>query len=120
MAATAFTVQTATHAGLEIAYITPTQTTGHTAPTGEGFALLVKNASASPINVDIHTTGKTDGLDVATPSGAAAPSRRVAVTNAKDELIPLPAFPYADPATGLATFDVSAFTSVSIACVKVG
>jgi hypothetical protein len=119
MAATALSVQSAPHGGLDIAYSTPTQTTGHTAPVGPGVALLVKNGSASPINVDMHVPGTIDGLAVATPSGGAGPARRIAVTNAHDELIPLDAM-YGDPAnSGLATFDLSAFTTILIACVRV-
>jgi hypothetical protein len=122
MAATAFVAQAVPHAGLQVVYTIPTQTTGHTAPTGGDMALLVVNGSGAPINVDLHipASNTVDGLVVATPAGAAAPSRRVVVTNAQTEVIPLPDTVYADSAIGgLCTFDVSAFATISIACVRV-
>jgi hypothetical protein len=123
MAATAYAVQIAPHAGAQLTYTIPTQTTGHTAPTGSDLALICKNASGGSINVDLHipSSNTVDGLVVATPAGAAGPARRVAVAAGADELIPLPDTVYADPANGgLVTFDVSAFASFSIACVRVG
>lgn len=119
MAATVLTVQTATHAGLDITYSTPTQTTGHTAPTGEGVALLVKNSSGG-VDVFINVTQTVDGLAVATPAGGDGASRKITVTAGHDELIPLPAVVYADAVTGLATFDLSTFANTTLACVKVG
>lgn len=119
MAATALTVQTATHAGLEITYSTPTQTTGHTAPTGEGVALLVKNSSGG-VDVFVDVVQTVDSLAVATPAGGDGASRKVTVAAGKDELIPLPAYPYANATTGLATFDLSAFANTTFACIKIG
>jgi hypothetical protein len=119
MAATAYTVQVVPHAGLAVTYVIPTQNGGHTAPTGADIALIVKNGSGAPINLDVHVPGTIDTLPVATPAAALAPSRRVVCTNAIDEIIPLPPELYADPVTGLATFDVSAFATISIACVRI-
>lgn len=118
MAATALTAQIATHAGLEIAYSTPTQTTGHTAPTGTGVALLVKNSSGG-VDVFLHVPGQVDGLPVATPSGGSTASRKVTIAAGKDELIPLTDY-YRDSATGLATFDLSATANTTFACVSAG
>jgi hypothetical protein len=118
MAATALTAQIATHAGLEIAYSTPTQTTGHTAPCGTGLALLVKNSSGG-VDVFLHVPGQVDGLAVATPSGGTVASRKVTVATGKDELIPLTSY-YADPTTGLCVFDLSATANTTFACVSAG
>jgi hypothetical protein len=121
MAATALAVQVAPHAGLlPAAYSTPTQTTGHTAPCGTDFCLVVKVASGGPINVDVHVPGFIDAnLPVATPAGAAAPSRRFACATG-DNFIPLPADVYADPVTGLATFDLASFATITFACIRTG
>ena len=120
MAATALTVQAATHAGiLPLTYSTPTQTTGHTAPTGTDFCLVIKVASGGPINVDLHVPGTVDGLAVATPAGAAAPSRRFACATG-DNLIPTPVEVYGDPTTGLVTFDLASFATITMACVRTG
>ncbi len=110
MAATVLTVQTAPHTGLDISYSTPTQTDGHTAPTGGGIGLLVKNTSGG-VTVTLVTPGTVDGLAVA--------DRTVTVTAGHDELIPLPYEVYGDPATGLVTFNLSAFANTTMACVRV-
>ncbi len=119
MAATALSVQTATHAGLDLTFSTPTQTTGHTAPTGEGIALLVNNSSGG-LDVFVNVTRTVDGLAVATPAGGDGASRKVTVAAGKVNVIPLPADPYADATTGLATFDLSTFANTTLACIKVG
>lgn len=110
MAATALTAQIATHAGLDITYSTPTQTTGHTAPCGTGLGLLVKNSSGG-VTVTMYTTGTVDSLAVA--------DRTVTVTAGHDELIPLTSY-YQDATTGLATFDLSATANTTFACISVG
>lgn len=118
MAASALTVQAVPHAGLlPVVYTTPTQTTGHTAPTGADFDLLVKVASGGPINVDVHIPGTIDTNPVATPAGAAGPSRRFACATG-DNYIPLPTEVYGDPVTGLATFDLASFATITLACVR--
>lgn len=95
-------------------------TTGNTAPCGNGLALMLVNGAAATCNVDVHVASNAtvDGLPAATPSGAAAPSRRFTLpaTSGSVSFIPLPAAVYADPTTGLATFDVAAGT-VSAAIV---
>ena len=119
MAATALAVQAVPHTGLcPVVYSTPTQTTGHTCPCGPDVVLLVKVASGGPLNVDLHMPGVVDSVAVATPAGAAAPGRRVAAAN-NDNIIPIPADVYADPTTGLCTFDLGAgFATSTIACVR--
>jgi hypothetical protein len=123
MAATALAVQVATPTGLLVTYSTPTQTTGHTAPTGQDVILIVKNASGGSINCDLHVPAaipSPGGLGVPTPSAAAAPSRRV-VCAVGDTQIPLDPAVYGDPAAGgLATFDLSAFASTTLACTRSG
>jgi hypothetical protein len=119
MAATALAVQGVPHTGLLPAvYSTPTQTTGHTCPCGPDMVLVVKLASGGPTNVDLHIPGTVDGVAVATPSGAAAPSRRVACVIG-DNFIPVPAEVYADPTTGLCTFDIAATANLTFACVRI-
>lgn len=110
MAATALTVQQAPHAGLDVTYSTPTQTTSHTAPTGSGIGLLVKNSSGG-VTITLYTPSTFDGLTIS--------DRTVAVTSGHDELVPLPAEVYADPTTGLATFDLSTTSGTTMACVRV-
>jgi len=119
MAATALAIQAVPHGGLApVAYSTPTQTTGHTTPCGPDVVLIVKVASGGPLNVDLHMPGAVDSIPVATPAGAAAPSRRVAAANG-DNIIPVPAEVYADPVTGLCTFDLGAgFATSTIASVR--
>jgi hypothetical protein len=123
MAATALSVQVAPPGGQLVAFSTPTQTTGHTAPTGSDVVLKVQNASGGSINCDLHIPAANtvfSGLSVATPAGAAGPSRRVACAIGLTE-IPLDPVAYSDPANnGLATFDLSAFASVTLACTRSG
>jgi hypothetical protein len=119
MAATALAIQAVPHAGLlPVVYSTPTQTTGHTMPCGPDVVLVVKVASGGPLNVDLHMPGSVDSIAVATPAGAAAPGRRCAAANG-DNWIPVPADVYADPVTGLCTFDLGAgFATATIAAVR--
>lgn len=118
MAATALALQTAPKGGLLVVKSTPTQTTGHSAPVGDDITLTVYNASGSSLNCDIHVT-KTgpNGLPVATPSGAAAASRRVACA-VGDTQIPLSSD--FDRGDGMCTFDLSAFASTTLACTRPG
>lgn len=112
MAATALSVNVAPTTGLDVTGIvsTPTQTTGHTAPTGTGLFLVVINTSGG-LTVTLYTPGTVDGLTIA--------DRTVTVTAAHIEFIPLVASLYADPTTGLATFDLSAFANTTLACVRI-
>lgn len=119
----ALTSQVVPHAG-----VTPTLTTGlggttgNTAPCGNGLALMLVNGAAATCNIDVHIASNVsvDGLAAATPAGAAAPSRRFTLpaTSGAVSFIPLVAGVYADPTTGLATFDVAAGT-VSAAVVAI-
>lgn len=119
----ALTAQVVPHAG-----VTPTLTsslggtTGNTAPCGAGLGLMLVNGAASTVNVDVHVASSVtvDGLAVTTPAGAAAPARRFTLpaTSGAVSIIPLPPAIYADPTTGLATFDVAAGT-VSAAVIGI-
>lgn len=112
----ALTVQSAPHAGLNPVAMTTglAGVSGHTAPCGNGLALLLVNGAAATCNVDIlvRSDASVDGLPAATPSGASGPARRVVLpaTTGAITVIPLPPSVYADPATGLATFNVAAGT----------
>ncbi len=114
MAATALTVNVAATTGLDLdgVLVTPTQTTGHTTPCGAGIFLVVKNTSGGT-TVTLYTPGTVDALAIA--------DRTISVTAAHTELIPLPSALYTDPATGLATFDISGTPgNNALACVRIG
>jgi hypothetical protein len=109
----AYTIQNPPEAGLTLAETAPA-TTNNTAPTGAGFGLLVKNGSGSSITVTMHIPA---GISF---HGLTVPNRTVTVAAAADALIPLVAATYGDPTTGLATFDVSAVTTVLCAAIAIG
>ena len=117
----ALTAQTAGHAGLApVVYAVgggTLLTTANTAPCGAGLGLLVKNGSGSPITVTIAVPAAYtfDGLPIAQTLAG----RQVTVGAGADAIIPLVASTYGDPVTGLATFAVSAVTTVSAACVSI-
>jgi hypothetical protein len=103
---TALTTQSAAHAGLAVNMTAGLGgTTGHTAPCGNGVALLLMNTAGTAVSATMHVPAATtfDGLTISNRTVALA-----AVANSLT-LIPLPAT-YADPVTGLATFDVGAGT----------
>ena len=111
MAATALAIQAVPHAGLlPVAYSTPTQTTANVNTDCEGV---------NPHNETSIAVNPTNPLNiVATPAGAAAPGRRCAAANG-DNWIPVPADVYADPVTGLCTFDLGAgFATATIAAER--
>jgi hypothetical protein len=114
----AYTVQTPPHAGATITETAPA-TTGNTAPCGAGVGLLVKNGSGSSITVTITVPAAIthDGIGIgnATPGSG---GRVVTVAAGADAIIPLVAADYLDPATGLATFAVSAVTTVLCAVIS--
>jgi hypothetical protein len=115
MGATAFTIQNAGHAGLNpVTQSSALAGFTHTSPCGAGVGLVLINGAASTVNVDmrVRSDATVDGLAVATPAGAAAPARRVTLpaTSGAITIIPLVASVYADPVTGLATFDIAAGT----------
>lgn len=107
-----YAVQSAVHAGTAIDKSVAPATTGNTAPTGVGVGLLVNNGSASSITVTLHVPTAT------TVDGLVVPNRTVTVAAGAETLIPLTSL-YADPATGRATFDISAVTTVTAAVVRV-
>ncbi|HEX7163339.1 MAG TPA: hypothetical protein VF223_19140 [Trebonia sp.] len=104
----ALTVQSAPHAGLNPVAMTPglAGVSGHTAPCGNGLALLLVNGAAATCVVTLHVPAAT------TFDGLVIPNRTVTLpaTSGAITLIPLVPSTYADPVTGLATFDVAAGT----------
>jgi len=111
----ALTAQVVPHAG-----VTPTLTaalggtTGNTAPCGSGLGLMFVNTAGTTcvITMRVPATTTFDGLVI--------PNRTFtlpATANAVS-IIPLVTSSYADPVTGLATFDVAAGT-VSAAVVGI-
>jgi len=107
LSATAFTVQNAPHAGLNPV----TQTSGlatftHTAPCGAGIGLMLINGVAATCAITLHVPAAT------TFDGLVIPNRVVTLpaTIGAITVIPLVAATYADPTTGLCTFDVAAGT----------
>ena len=86
------TTQTATHAGLAVAF-SSAAAGGDQCPTGAGLVLLVKNDDASSHTVTLATPGTEDGLAIA--------DRAVTVAAGAQTVIPL-ADVYRDPATGRA------------------
>lgn len=116
---TAYTLQNPPHAGATLTEAAPA-TTANTAPCGQGVGLLVKNGSGSSITVTIAVPAAItlDGLGIgnATPGSG---GRVVTVAANSDALIPLVASTYMDPSTGLATFAVSAVTTVLCAVISI-
>lgn len=110
---TAYAIQNPPHAGLTLAETAPALT-GNTSPCGNGVGLLVKNGSGASINVTVHVPAAI------THDGLVIPNRVVAVAAGSDAVIPMVAATYADPVTGLATFDVSAITTVLCAVIAIG
>jgi hypothetical protein len=104
----ALTAQVAPHAGLNP--VAPTTglggVSGHTAPCGAGLGLMLINGAASTCLVTLHVPAATtfDGLSI-TNRTVTLPATSGAIT-----IIPLPATTYADPVTGLCTFDLAAGT----------
>src|SRR5215813_2563843 len=111
----ALTAQVVPHAG-----VTPTLTSslggtsGNTAPCGNGLGLMLVNGAASTCVITVHVPAAItfDGLTI--------PNRTFTLpaTSGAVSFIPLVAATYADPTTGLATFDVAAGT-VSAAVVSI-
>lgn len=111
----ALTVQVVPHAG-----VTPTLTaslggtSGNTAPCGSGLGLMLVNGAASTCVITVHVPAATtfDGLAISNRTFT------LPATSGSVSFIPLPAVTYADPVTGLATFDCAAGT-VSAAVVAI-
>jgi hypothetical protein len=104
----ALTAQVAAHAGLNPVTLTAglANVSGHTAPCGAGLGLMLVNGAASTVLVTLHVPAATtfDGLSISNRT-VTLPATSGAVT-----IIPLPATTYADPVTGLCTFDLAAGT----------
>lgn len=104
----ALTAQVAPHAGLNPVTLTTGLggVTGNTAPCGSGLGLMLVNGAASTCVITLHVPAATtfDGLSISNRT-VTLPATIGATT-----IIPLPALTYADPTTGLATFDVATGT----------
>ena len=104
----ALTAQVAAHAGLNPVTVTAGLggVSGNTAPCGSGLGLMLINGTAATCVITMRVPAATtfDGLAI-TNRTVTLPATSGAVT-----IIPLPALTYADPVTGLATFDVAAGT----------
>ena len=104
----ALTTQVAPHAGLNP--VTQTSAlggvTGNTAPCGSGLGLMLINGAAATCLITLHVPSAT------TYDGLVIPNRTVTLpaTIGAITIIPLVALTYADPVTGLCTFDVAAGT----------
>jgi len=97
----ALTAQVIPHAGAAVTLTAGLGgVNGNTAPCGSGLGLLLVNGTAATCNIDVLTASNVgvDGMPVA--------------------IIPLQQAVYADPVTGLASFNVAAGT-VSGAVVSI-
>jgi hypothetical protein len=100
MAATLYTVQSPPHAAAGVTLIAPGGTSGDTAPTGSGVALLVVNgATATAVTLTPMTF---DGLTVTT--------RSVTVAASVPTLIPLPSSVYGAGTTAVGYSNVTTLT----------
>jgi hypothetical protein len=112
----ALTSQVAPHAGLNPVTMTAGlgAVSGNTAPCGSGLGLMLINGAAATCVITMHVPATT------TFDGLVIPNRTVTLpaTIGATTIIPLPALTYADPVTGLCTFDVAAGT-VSAAVIAI-
>jgi hypothetical protein len=93
---------------------TTTPANGDTIPAG--CCLLVKNASASPITVTWVAPASTGPGGTSLANLALTPA--VPITTGLVLFGPFPSYPWADPATGLVTFNYSATASVTVKAVQ--
>lgn len=93
---------------------TVTPANGDTIPAG--CCLLVKNASAGPITVTWVAPSGTGPSGTSLANLALTPA--VPITTGLVKFGPFPFTPWADPATGLVTFNYSATASVTVKCVQ--
>ena len=104
----ALTSQVAGHAGLNPVTLTTGLggVTGNTAPCGAGLGLMLVNGAAATCVITMRVPSAT------TFDGLVIPNRTVTLpaTIGATTIIPLVALTYADPVTGLCTFDVAAGT----------
>lgn len=97
---TAYTVQSPAHAGATVTLIAPGGTTGDTAPTGSGIALLAVNgATVATVTIPVPTV---DGLTVT--------SRVVTLTASVPTIIPLPSSVYGTAPVALTYSNVTTLT----------
>jgi hypothetical protein len=115
---TAYNVQNPAHAGLTLTTAAPVAT-GNTTPCGNGVGLLVINPTGgTSVTVSAHVPAAItyDGLNIG-GSGSNG-SRTLTVASPGYGILPLVAATLMDPATGLATFDVSG-TLTNVLCAVV-
>jgi hypothetical protein len=86
---------------------------GDTIPAG--CSLHVKNASGAPITVTWVAPAGTGPSGTSLANLALTPT--VGATTGDCEFGPFPATPWADPSTGLVTFNYSATASVTVNCL---
>lgn len=108
MPRTAITPQRSAVAGLSLV-TEPANVLGNTLPLNDRLALVVKNGSASSINVTIPSTTTVDGLVL--------PNRVIAVPAGTDRYI-RPSSVSAQ-AGGVVNVDYSAVTTVTVAVLEV-
>lgn len=111
----ALTAQVVPHAGVTPALTAALGgTSGNTAPCGSGLALMLVNGAAATCVITVRVPAAT------TFDGLVIPNRTFTLpaTSGAVSFIPLVPTVYADPVTGLATFDVAAGT-VSAAVVAI-
>lgn len=101
-------VRTASYNGLNLNLTAAAA--GDTAQCGPGYALLVNNASVSPVDVNLAVPGNTS-------YGVATPDKTISVPAGQMWLIPLLEV-YRDPADRLAHISWSATASVTRVVVK--
>ncbi|WP_151898275.1 MULTISPECIES: hypothetical protein [unclassified Streptomyces] len=105
------TVQTIGAGGLSPTYAAA-DVAGDKLKPGRTTFLHVINADASPITVTIATPGTVSGLAIA--------DRAVTVDASDEQMIPIPADLYGDPAdSGLASVSYSSVTSVTVAALRI-
>ncbi|WP_327378012.1 hypothetical protein OG393_31045 [Streptomyces sp. NBC_01216] len=105
------TVQTIPAGGLSPVY-SAAAGGGDQLKPGKTTFLHVVNGDASPITVTVATPGTVGGLAIA--------DRAVPVGASDEQMIPIPADLYGDPAdSGLASVSYSAVTSVTVAALRI-
>ena len=97
---TAYVVQSPPHAGATVTLAAPGGTTGDTAPTGSGIALLVVNGA----------TVATLTLPVPSFDGLTVTSRTVTLTASVPTIIPLPSSVYGTGTVALTYSNVTTLT----------
>jgi hypothetical protein len=96
--------------------LNPTQTAANGDTIPAGCSLLVKNASGAAITVTWVAPSGTGPAGTSLANLALTP--QVPLTTGLVKFGPFPASPWADPATGLVTFNYSATASVTVQAVQ--